>query len=352
MRVFNEQIFSHGSQRPVGCIEKGVFTHVVRGPYPFPFQYPPKRFGNVQMRGVRGQVEKEKTSFLPGGPQFPYFMATVDGGIVKYHKGVPAYAEGECIEKAHNFVCGDALGGGEAVIPVIAVDHPEDVQPCGSLGRDAYPLPGQLPAVGDISFGTDVALIGIVKVNIPFTFLPFKFLQLLKFVIIELRRGDSPWAFPYTLISCANADKKRLKVDLLAAFPVAACQAALALPTLCLSCSIAARTASVSVQSMIGFRPRPARVCRPEMPSDWKRFTHAFTETRLIAVCSPALAEDRPAALRRTARQRIRKQWRGPLRNPVSSCISWTSVNVSCFIFPIANCSYNNITQRKSKHFI
>src|SRR5690606_41054878 len=63
------------------------------------------------------------------------------------------------------------------------------------------------------------------------------------------------WAFPYTLISCANADKKRLKVDLLAAFPVAACQAALALPTLCLSCSIAAR--------------KIGRASCRETPEDW-----------------------------------------------------------------------------------
>jgi hypothetical protein len=32
--------------------------------------------------------------------------------------------------------------------------------------------------------------------------------------------------FSYTLISCANADKKRLKVKWLASFPVASCQAA------------------------------------------------------------------------------------------------------------------------------
>ena len=42
---------------------------------------------------------------------------------------------------------------------------------------------------------------------------------------VEVRRGFSPWAFPYTLISCANADKKRLNVDSLASFLLACCQA-------------------------------------------------------------------------------------------------------------------------------
>lgn len=213
MWVFNEQFFSDGCQGSVGCIEKGVFIHVVRMPYPFSFQYPPKCFGNVQMRGVRGQVEKGKSSSLPIGLRFLYFIVTVDGGIVKYNKGVLVYPKRECIGKSHNFICGDALGGGEAVIPVIAVDHPEDILPWGSLGWNVYLLPGQLPAVGDIPL-TDVALIGIVKINIPFTSLPFKLLQLLQFVIIELRRGNPPWVFPYTLISCANADKIRLKVTL------------------------------------------------------------------------------------------------------------------------------------------
>ena len=36
---------------------------------------------------------------------------------------------------------------------------------------------------------------------------------------VEMRRGFSPWAFPYTLISCANADKKRLNVALFS-YPV------------------------------------------------------------------------------------------------------------------------------------
>ncbi|MBB3188472.1 hypothetical protein FHX64_002670 [Microbacter margulisiae] len=65
------------------------------------------------------------------------------------------------------------------------------------------------------------------------------------------------------------------------------------------------------------------------------------------------MAEDRPSPLRRTARQRMRKQWLAPLRKPCSSSPRWASVNSSFFIFPIANRIYhNNRTQSKTKYFI
>ncbi len=108
-----------------------------------------------------------------------------------------------------------------------------------------------------------------------------------------------------------------------------------ALLTLCLSCSIARRTASSSEQSMIGFRPLPERVFNPSIPSDLKRFTQAFTLTWLISVCTPAAAEDSPSAFSNTARQRMRKQCFSPKRNPFSSARRSTSVNSNTFGFPI-----------------
>ena len=109
--------------------------------------------------------------------------------------------------------------------------HAKDVKSCYSLGRDEDILSIQLPSVWHIPFSTGMALIGIIERNTPVTCLSFKFLQLLGLVFVELRRGYSPWAFSYTLISCANADKKRLKVMSLASLPVACSQAALALLT-------------------------------------------------------------------------------------------------------------------------
>lgn len=342
MRVINEQCISNRGQRSVGCVEKHVCTHIILRSDPFSFQYPPKSFRNIQMRRIWWQIENEKPSFLPYGTQLPYFIITMNRSIVEHHKRVFDYTQGKCIEEIHNLVGIDAFGGGESLILVLSVNHSENVEPCASLRGNAYILPRQLPTVGNISFGTNMALIGIIQGNTPITFLLFKFLQLFVLVLVKLRRGNSPWAFSYTLISCAKADKKRLKVKLLACFPVACSQAILALLTLCLSCSMAARTACSSEQSMIGFRPRPSRVCKPVMPSVRKRFTHALTDTKLISVCSPTFTEGSPSDLRRIARQRMRKQWLVPCRKPCSNSNRWNLVNSIVFIFPIAYRIYVN----------
>lgn len=318
MRVFNVQSFSHVCQCSIGCVEKCVFTYIVHWPDPFSFQYSPECFSNVQMWRIRWKIEKEQSSFLPDRPQFTYFMIAMDGGIVQYNKCVLTDAKGENIEKASNFICGDTFISGKSLIMVLTIYHSENIEPCDSLGWNAYLLPWQLPAIWNVSFGANMAFISIVEGNTSLTFLTFKFLQLLVFVCIELRRGYTPWTFSYTSISCANADKKRLNVRSLASFPVDSCHVTLALLTLCLSCSMARRTAASSEQSMIGFRPRPARVCKPVMPPERNRFTHAFTDTKLISVCAPAIAEDKPSPLRRMARQRIRKQWVVPWRKPSS----------------------------------
>ena len=334
-KILNIQSVSYVSQRPVGCIEKHVRTCVILWSYPFPFQYSPERFGNVQMWGVWREEEEEETSFLPYRPDFFNPSVSVYCCIVKHHKGLLVDAEGEVIKEADDFVRRHSICRGESFVLVITGYHPEDVESGNPLGRDKHVLSIQLPPVWHIAFRTGMAFVGIVERNAPFTCLTFKFLQLLGLVLVELRRGYSPWAFPYTLISCANADKKRLKVISLASLPVACSQAAFALLTHCLSSSIARRTASSSEASMIGLRPRPGRVFSPSMPSSLYRFTHAFTETKLISVCAPAFAAESPSAFRRTARQRIRKQCFSPKRNPRSSSRRCVSVNSNTFGFPI-----------------
>jgi hypothetical protein len=144
------------------------------------------------MRGIRRQIKKEKSSFFPDKAQLPYFMIAVDCYIVQYDKCIHTHMERECIKKTDDPVCRDTLHRGETLIMILAVNHSEDVEPCGSLGRDAYLLSGQLPTVGNISSGTDVALVSIVEGNTTLSFLLFKFLQLLEFVLVELRRGDAP----------------------------------------------------------------------------------------------------------------------------------------------------------------
>ena len=335
--VVDTQPISDVSQCPVGGIEEHVRTCIVLWSYPFSFQYSPERLGNVQMRGVWRKEEYKETSLFPNWSEFLDPSVAMDSGIVKHHKSILADTEGKIIKETDDLVCRHSLCSGETLVPIITCYHTEDVEPCNSLGRDEHVLSFQLPSVRHIAFCTGMAFIGIVERDETLFCLAFKFSQLLDLILVELRRGYSPWAFPYTLISCANADKKRLKVISLASLPVACSHAALALLTHCLSCSMARRTASSSEESMMGFLPRPERVLSPSMPSSLYRFIQAFTDTKLISVCTPAFTAERPSAFKRTARQRMRKQCFSPKRNPLSSSRCCASVNSNTFAFPITD---------------
>ena len=348
----NKQVFSDIRQSSVGGIEELVGTCVVLGPNPFAFHHSPERFGNVQVRGIRREEEKEKSPSLPDGSYLPHLFVPMHSCVIKYYKSVLADSEGEIIKESDDPVCCHLLHRGKSLIVIISGNHPEDVQPCNPLGGDEHFFSGQLPSVGNIALRTDMALISEEELYAPLFCLLFKFLQLLQLILVELRRGDSPWAFPYTLISCANADKKRLKVISLASLPVAASQAALALLTLCRSCSMARDTISSSEESMIGLRPRPGRVSRPLIPSDSKRRTHERTLIPVISVCSPALSAERPSAFRSTARQRIRKQCFSPCRKPCSNSRRSLSVRDNCFGFPILPTPIYNRTQKAEIYFV
>ena len=334
--IIDMQSISNVRQCSVGGIEEHVCTCVILWSYPFPFQDSPKRFCNVQMWGIWWKEKQEKSPVFPYRAEFLNPLVPMHCSIVKHDKSLLSDTEGEIVQETDNLFCRHPLGSGESLVLVVTGDHAENIESCDPLGRNEHVLSIQLPAVWYISFRTGVAFIGIIECDAAFTCLAFKFLQLLDLVFVELRRGYSPWAFSYTLISCANADKKRLKVMSLASLPVACSQAALALLTHCLSCAMARRTASSSEESMMGFLPRPGRVFRPLIPSAMYRFTQAFTDTRLISVWAPALAAERPSAFSRTARQRIRKQCFSPKRNPLSSSRRCASVNSNTFGFPIS----------------
>ena len=335
--IIDTQSISDVRQCSVGGIEEHVCTSVILRPYPFSLQDSPKRFCNVQMWGIWWKEKQKKSSVFPYRSEFLNPLVPMHSSIVKHDKGFLSDSEGEIVKETDNFVCRHPLGSGESLVQVVTGNHAENVESCDPLGRYEYVLSIKLPTVWHISFRTGVAFIGIIECDAAFVCLVFKFLQLLDLIFVELRRGYSPWAFPYTLISCANADKKRLKVASLASLPVACSHAALALLTHCLSCSMARRTSSLSELSMMGFRPRPERVFKPLIPSSMYRFTQAFTDTKLMSVCAPALAAERPSAFSRTARQRIRKQCFSPKRNPLSSSRRCASVNSNTFGFPISD---------------
>ena len=331
-------------QSSVGGIEKHVRSYIILWSFPLAFKNTPKCFRNIQLWRIWRQEKEEKSSLLPYWAKFFDLLVSMYGSIVKDNKSVHLQVERKIIE---DFICRHLFECCESIVTVITVNHSKDIESCHPLGGDINILPLQLPTVRDIPFGTSVALICIIEPNTSFRRLTFKFLQLLDFVFIELRRWYSPWAFSYSLIFCANADKKRLNVESLASLPEACSHVALALLTLCLSCSIVRRTASSSELSMIGFRPLPERVFNLSIPSNLKRFTQAFTLTWLISVCTPAAAEDCPSVFSNTAQQRMRKQCFSPKRNPFSSARRSTSVSSNTFGFPIA---YK--TEKDNKYFM
>jgi len=333
MIIINRQSLSNCRQRSVSSIEECVSTSIILWSDPFSFHHPPQGFGNIQMRGIGRQIEKKKSPFFPYWTHFFHLFTSMNSGVIKYNKCLFYESEGKAIEKADNLPAINRLIGRKSFKMIISAGHSEDIKSFGSPGRNIKILPCKLPAIRNISFCADMGFIAIEKANFSLAVKPFKFLQLLCFILIELRRGYSPWTFPYTSISCANVDKKRLNVSSLASFPEAFCHASLAARTLWRSDSMATRTASSSEQSMIGLRPCPGRVYRPFKPSNSNRFTHPFTLWAVISVCSPTCLELRHSDLRRIARQRIRNTWDSPCRKPVASCIRCESVNVKFLIF-------------------
>lgn len=339
------------SERTVGCIKEGICGAVIRRSEPFALEDSPQRFRDVQMRTVRWKKEEKQSPFLPYRTEFSHELASVDGRIVKDNECVLADTERKTVKEVGDLVGGHVFGCRESFIPIVAVYHAENVESQTPFGWDIDILTAELPPIWHISLRADVAFISIIEVDETVSFLLFEFLQLLGLIRIELRRGFPLRTFPYTSISRAKADKKALKVLSDASFPETCCHASFAFFTLCLSFSMALRTASSSEQSIIGFRPRPGRVSSPLIPSDSKRFTQELTDICVISVCSPICSEVRPVDFRSTARQRMRYAWLLPLRKPSSSCRRCWSVSCITLIFAIAMCLYV-FTQRYAKNLI
>lgn len=271
-------------QGSVCGIEQGVCVEIIHRSEPLPLEDAPKSLGNIEMRAIRREKEKEQPPLLPYGTKFPHKPAPVYTCVVKDHEGPSADTERHTVKKVSDLVCGHVLCRSESLISVPAVYHAEYIEPETSFRGDADIFTAELPAVWHISTRADMTLITIVKVYETVLLLLYEFLQLLALVGIELRRGSLLGTFPYTSVSRANADKKVRKVLSLAFLPEACCQASFAFFTLCLSFSMALRTASSSELSIIGFRPRPGRVASPLTPSHSNRLTHEFTDMCVISV--------------------------------------------------------------------
>lgn len=327
-------------QGSISGIHQGLCGEIIRRPEPFALEDTPQCLSNVEMRAVWWQKEQKKTTLLPYRSEFGNELGPMYLGIVQNNECFLTNAKGKPVEKVGNLVCRYAFACGESIITVVSVNHAEDVESVAFLRGDKNILTRELPAVRHIALCADMAFISKIKVNETFFCLYFEFLQLLGLIRIELRRGLSLGTFSYTSISRANADKKSLKVLSPASLPDACCHASFAFLTLCRSFSMAARTNSSSVQSIIGLRPRPGRVSKPSIPSDSKRFNHEFTDIWVISVCAPTAFEVNPCDFKSIARQRIRNAWLLPLRKPASNCRRSWSVSCITLIFAIMICFY------------
>lgn len=201
------QSLSYIRQGSIGGIEEHVSSYVILWPYPLSFKNAPKRFRDIQLWRVWRQVKQEKPSFLPYGAKLFYLLVSMYRGVVENHKSIHFQIERELIKKTDDLLCCHPLKCGESLVPIVTIYHSKDIQTCNPLGRNINILSRQLPTVRNVSFRTSVTLIGIIEPYASFRRLIFKFLRLIDLICIELRRGYSPWAFSYSLISCSNADK-------------------------------------------------------------------------------------------------------------------------------------------------
>ena len=60
-----------------------MFIFIVMWLYPFSFQYTPKSFGDIEVRGIRREIEYVEASFLPSLKTLLYLAALVDRGVIQ-----------------------------------------------------------------------------------------------------------------------------------------------------------------------------------------------------------------------------------------------------------------------------
>lgn len=352
MGEINIEFGPNCSQCSISSVKQGFCGKIIYRPKPFALKNSPQRLCNIQMRTVWRKKKEKQAPLLPYWTKFPHKFTSVYARIVKHHKCILSCTQRQSIKEVCDSFSRHILRCGESLISVVTVYHAEYIESEASFRRYTHILSTKLPAIRHITFRADMAFISVVEINETGVCLSFEFLQLLGLIRIELRRGFTLGTFPYTSISRANADKKALKVLSLASLPEACCQASFAFFTLCLSFSMAMRTASSSEQSIIGFRPRPGRVSNPLMPSASKRFTQELTDIWVISVWRPTCSEVRPVDFRNTARQRIRYAWLLPWRKPSSSCRRCWSVSCITFIFAIVVSTYVYNVQYHAKILI
>ncbi len=335
------------NQDSMGSIKEGMRINIMGRFKPFCLENPPQRLGDVETRGVWRKKEDVKTSLFPFSNRHLHLSSGVDTRIVKDNECGAGDRCGKVIYELCHILGLYALAACKSVVDIIAVNHAEDIEPCGFHGWHKDIFSRKLPAIRNIALCAYMAFISEEKINKSLITQVFKFLQLLALNRIEVRRGIHPWAFWDTLISCARTSKKRLKVISLACFPEDASQRFLAAFTLCLSCDTASRTNASSVQSIIGLRPWPGFVFRPDIPSVAYLLVQLNTDGTATSSFRATSALESLSPFRSIARHRTRNLWSDPFLYPASNDRRSASDNIICFFFAMTVCIgvyYHNIT--------
>lgn len=334
MFEINKEILPQCGEGFFCCVEKLLSTNIVFRLNPLSLEHSPYGFCNIQVRGVRRKIEQEESSLLPKWSSLLKTLGTMNAGIVQYKKCLFTYFEGEVFQKLHDFLGIHIFLRAKLETFTFPVYHGKAIQSCGSLGKDTDLFSWELPSIRDIALRTHMRFIPVVQINLSASCKILQFKEFLSLTLINSLGGFTLGSFPYTFISSAKLFKKRWNVRRLTVLPLDASQAAFAACTFCRSALIAARTDSSSVSLISGLRPCPGFVYKLEMPSAWYRFTQWLTEAKVMSVKEPAVAALNPFALRRTAMQRIRKQWLSPLRYPNSRVWRASGVRSNFFIRP------------------
>lgn len=208
-------MFSDICQASVGSVEQFVFFEVVIGLEPFFFEFSPKGFCQVQLRGVRRQEENKKPSLLPKLHAFTDDFRSVHPCAVKDDKRLFADLKGELLQLLADKTSVDVLLGCSPMALVVAAYQAKTVDLVPFFRRDADFFAGELPAVRNVPFRANMAFISVKKVYQPCFGQFFEFSEAVYFEPVEFGVGLSLATAPDSLVFSAKAFKKRRKVSLL-----------------------------------------------------------------------------------------------------------------------------------------
>lgn len=355
MRKTNDIVLTNPIQNFTRCFVENISVGVMVWLQPFGFEYSPKCLRDIKVRAIRRQEEKVKSSFLPNIRSLVHLPFTMDGCVVQNQYNRFCNTFREVIQKISEQLTGNGVFGIESIIFTIRRNHAEQIKPMFVSGRDEHFFIFEMPSVWHIPAGADMALVSETKINKACLPKFYKFLQLELLEFKQLRRGLSPWAFSYSLISCVNNSKKRLKVISLTTLPELFSHSALAVLILVRCFITAALTASVSEEFISGRVPRPPFSRSPSNP--WPRYllNQLYTASGPYPTNS-VISETRfPSAFINIALHRIRNRWHDPKRYAFSSAERSSELNTISFVFPIVFFSLFCLTRwdtQKSCHIL